>query len=136
MKTYDLVKRSLRLIQVINPTQSVSDADMQTGIEVLNGLVRRLEADGISLGWQDVTLPDDTLPLPDEALTPVAFLLAIELTPEYGVEPMAVVAGKAADALNTLLRDQMVATPIMPILDVPDPDWRGATRWRSTAWDY
>lgn len=136
MKTHDLVKRALRLIQVINPTQQVSAADMQTGIEVLNGMVTRLEADGISLGWQNVTAPDDELPLPEEALTPISFLLAIEISPEYGVEPMTVVAVKASDAMNTLLRDQMVATPIMPILDVPEPDWRGATRWRSTAWDF
>lgn len=136
MKTHDLVKRALRLIQVINATQTVSAADMQTGIEVLNGMVTRLEADGIALGWQNVTSPDNELPLPDEALTSIAFLLAMEISPEYGVEPMQVVAIKAADAMNTLLRDQMVATPIMPILDAPEPDWRGATRWRSTVWDF
>lgn len=131
--TAKLVSRSLRLIQVINATQPVKAVDMQTGIEALNAMMRRWEADGISLGWQPVDNPSDELPLPEEAEQAVAFNLAVTLAPEYGVEPSALVIAGAMGGMNDLLRDQAVATPIQPILDAPVPD-RWGNRWHSALW--
>lgn len=130
------VKGSLELIQVINPSQPVKAADMATGIAVLNQMMQRNEANGLALGWQPVSSPEDVMPIPDEAEMPLQYQLAVSLCPRYGVEPMAMVVGVGSSLMNDLLRDQMVATPIQPILDAPSADWRGATRFRSTAWDY
>lgn len=120
--TATLVARSLRLIQVIDAVQPVKPQDMTTGIQALNAMVRRWEANGLSLGWQPVASPSDPLPLPDEAEEAVAYNLAVRLAPEYGVEVSAVVAVGAGEFLADLRRDQAVATPIRPILAVPVPD--------------
>ncbi|HTH09268.1 MAG TPA: packaged DNA stabilization gp4 family protein, partial [Acidovorax sp.] len=104
-KYADAVKRSLRLIQVINPTQQVSASDMQTGIEVLNSMLTRWEADGVALGWAPSIVPDDELSVPDEAIEAVVYNLALRLCPEYGVEPMPVVVAGAQVGMAALERD-------------------------------
>lgn len=116
-----LVARSLRLIQVIDARQPVKPTDMQTAIEALNAGMRRIEANGIALGWQPVSNPSDELPLPDEAEQSIAFWLANLLAAEYGVTPLPAVIGGSAAFMDDLRRDQAVATPIRPILAVPVP---------------
>lgn len=119
-----VVARALRLIQVINPRQPVQASDMQTAIEALNTMMARWEANSLSLGWSSVENPSDELPVPVEAEKAVAYNLALDLCPEYGTQPPAAVIASATVAYSELLRDQMVATPIRPILDVPTPDRR------------
>lgn len=119
MKVEQLIARSLRLIQVVDARQPVTAADMATGILALNGMMRRIEADGTALGWHPVANPSDELPLPPEAEQAIAFNLAVLLAPEYGVDVSPVVASAAVQGMNDLLRDQAVATPIQPILAAP-----------------
>jgi hypothetical protein len=124
----DFIKDTLSTIQVINPVQAVSAADMQTGIRFLNRVMTRLEANGIAMGWQDVSSPDDVLPLPAEAELGVMYTLAVTIAPQYGVDVMPAVAGGSIEFMNALRRDQAVATPIQPILDCPAPDgWSNRT---------
>lgn len=117
-----LVGRALRLIQVIDATQPVKPQDMETAIEALNAMMVRLEADGLAQGWSNVSNPSDDVPIPDEAETSIAFLLAKWLAAEYGVQPSLLVMEGAAQGENALLRDQMVATPIRAIIAIPNPD--------------
>lgn len=119
-----IVSRALRLIQVIDPSQTVKDQDMETGIEALNAMMQRLEANLLSLGWSPVASPSDTVPLPVEAEQAIAYALAVILAPEYGVSPLPAVTQMANNGMNDLLRDQAVATPIQPILDAPIPGGR------------
>jgi hypothetical protein len=119
-----IVGRSLRLIQVIDPSQDVRPRDMGTAIDALNAMMQRWEADLLSLGWSPVSAPDDEMPIPVEAEQAVAYNLAMTLAPEYGVTPLPGVAQVAVASLNDLWRDQMVATPIQPILDAPIPGGR------------
>lgn len=123
-----VVGRALRLIQVIDARQPVKPADMATAIDALNGMVRRWEADGISLGWMPNDNPSEDLAVPEEAEQAVAANLAMILAPEYGVAPSAVLAQMAASGMNDIMRDQAVATPIRPILSAPAPaNWRSNT---------
>lgn len=132
-----LVARTLRLLQVIDPAQAVKPHDLDTALVALNAMMARWEADGLALGWSPVSNPSQDLPVPDEALEAVAYNLAVKLAPEYGTAVTPEVHSGALAGLNDLLRDQMVATPIRPILDVPTPAAvSGASRLRSTAWDY
>lgn len=119
-----IVSRALRLIQVIDPSQTVKDQDMETGIEALNAMMQRWEADLLSLGWSPVASPQDVMPIPVEAEQAVAYCLAVTLAAEYGVTPMSSVIQMALSGFNDLLRDQAVATPIQPILDAPIPGGR------------
>ena len=119
-----IVSRALRLIQVIDPSQTVKDQDMETAIEALNAMMQRWEADLLSLGWSPVASPGDEVPIPVEAEQAVAYCLAVTLAPEYGVTPLASVVQLANSGFADLLRDQAVATPIQPILDAPIPGGR------------
>lgn len=116
-----IVGRSLRLIQVIDARQPVKPTDMETGIFALNGMVRRWEADGISLGWIPVENPSDEVSVPEEAEQAVAANLAVLLAPEYGVAISPIVASMATQGMNDIMRDQAIATPIRPILSAPTP---------------
>ena len=122
----DFVKDALLLIQATDARQPVKAVDMASGIRALNRVVRRMEANTLALGWSDVANPSDTLPLPAEAELGVMYALAINLAPSYGTQPPAAVIGLAEEYLNDLRRDQAVATPIQPLLDVPRPESAGA----------
>lgn len=121
MKVEKVVKRALRLLQVQPARQPVKPENMADGIDALNAMARRWEADGIALGWQPVSSPSDDVPAPEEAEEALIYNLAIRLAPEFGVEPMPAVIGGAVTFLAALERDQAVATPIAPILAVPVP---------------
>lgn len=116
-----VVSRALRLIQVIDQHQDVGAREMETAIVALNAMLRRWEADGISLGWVPVNNPVDVLSLPEEAEEAVAYNLAVKLASEYGVAASATVMEEANDGHHKIARDQMVATPIRPILSAPTP---------------
>lgn len=117
-----IISRSLRLIGCLDPDEPLEGADAQSGIEAMNAMVRRWEANGQALGWSDVANPSETMPSAPEYDACIAFNLAIELSPEYDATPSAVVAGRAIELLDILRRDNEVATPIEPILDVPIPN--------------
>lgn len=130
----DFVKDALLLIQAVDARQPVSSVDMQGAIRALNRFCTRLEANGTSLGWQDVANPADTLPLLPEAELPVMYGLAIDLAPQYGVTPMPMVLARFTEYMNDLRRDQAVATPIQPILDVPWPERNRMSRADGWPW--
>jgi P22 tail accessory factor len=123
-----IVARALRLIQVIDPKQTVRDQDMETSIDALNAMMQRWEADLLSLGWSPVSSPQDEMPIPLEAEQAVAYCLAVIVAPEFGVTPLASVSAFANSGYADLLRDQAVATPVMPILDVPGTLYSGDGR--------
>lgn len=122
----DFVKDSLLLIQAVDARQPVPAVDMQSAIRALNRFCTRMEANGIAVGWQNVANPSDVLPLPPEAEPAVLYGLALDLSPQYGVTPLPGVAASYLEYMGVLRRDQMVTTPIQPILDVPRPDATGA----------
>lgn len=113
------IARSLRLIGVHDPGEPLEATDAQTGIEAMNAMCRRWEANGSPLGWSDVANPSDALPSPPEYDELIAFNLAVTVAPEYDASVPAAVATFAAKAMDDFLRDCAVATPIEPILDVP-----------------
>jgi hypothetical protein len=126
-KAIDLVARSLRILRVQDSNSVTDPTDYATAQIALNAMMRRMEADGVSLGWQDIVSSQDDLPLPPEAEEAVAYLLAVKLRPEYGstLDPDTVQYAK--DGLNQLRRDNEVATPLQPILDAPQSLPYGAT---------
>lgn len=129
-----VVGRALRLIQVVDARQPVRASDMETAIEALNAMIRRWEADGISLGWMPNDNPSDEVLVPDEAVQAVAANLAVVLAPEYGVSVSAVVAQMAAAGMNDLMRDQAIATPIRPILSVPESSNYRSNTLNGSSW--
>jgi len=113
-KVEAIVGRALRLIHVVDPRQPVQPIDMQTGITALNAMCRRWEANGMAIGWSDVSAPDQDMPVPGESEEAIAFNLAATLAPEYDQMPSPVVLTAAARGLSELRRDVAVANPLSP----------------------
>jgi hypothetical protein len=137
-KVADIVKAALQELTVVDEQETPTAEAMRTAIGWLNRMMPRWEANLLALGWSPVTGPDDDLPAPAEAEEAIVLNLALKLRRSYGV-PLGDVPDLPSDAraaYATLLRDQEVATPIQPILDAPEPDYYGADRFRSSAWDY
>lgn len=137
-KVGEIVQDALQYLGVLDAAAAPSAEDMQVSLRQLNMMMRRWEANGLSLGWNDVSNPDDDLPAPPEAEQAIGYNLAIMLNGRFKIplNELLDVVQNAQSGYADLLRDQAVATPIRPILDAPSGDWWGATRWRSTAWFY
>jgi len=109
----NIVARALRLLRVVDANEAPEAEDFETARIALNGMVRRWEANGMALGWQDVQNPADELSVPAEAEQAVAFNLALVLRAEYGVTLDADVVQMAKDGLAELRRDVLVANPLV-----------------------
>lgn len=114
-----IVARALRLLRVIDPTEAPEAEDFDTARTALNGMMRRWEANGLALGWQDVENPADELPAPPEAEQAIAFNLALVLRAEYGVSLDPDVVQMASDGLAELRRDVLVANPLVMRNNLP-----------------
>lgn len=111
-KVEETVAAALRILRVIDARQPVKPADMSTAIKALNRMMRRWEANTLSLGWSDVENPSDDMPVPDEALEPIEFNLAVRLRPEYGTTLDPDTLQMARQGKADLQRDQKRATPL------------------------
>lgn len=120
-----IVARSLRLIRVLDPDETPEPSAMEGAIQALNAFMRRLEANGVAMGWQDVSNPADPLPVPPEAEQMVAAGLGLLLAPEYGKTPDAIVVAMYKDGLSDLQRDVLTAAPLQLRNDLPWASARG-----------
>src|ERR1700741_674263 len=88
------------------------EAEMaESAMRVLNRMMRRWEADGTALGWNDVSTMSQTIPLPPEAEQAVVDNLAMLLRASYGVQLDPDVADRAKVGHEALMRDRLVAAP-------------------------
>lgn len=110
MKVLELMSRSLRMLLVLDPGQTVGGAEAATNLPALNHMMARWEEDGVSVGWVPVTNTASTVTAPDSALEGIAANLAVVLAPEYGVTPSEVVAGMADSGYRAIQRDSIKDT--------------------------
>ena len=113
MQAIKLIARSLRLLRVLDANEAPEAEDAQTALEALNQMMRRWEADGVSLGWNTIAAVTDELPIPEEAEEAVTFNLAVKLRPEYGVALDPDVFRTARTGLDVLYRDVITSSPIV-----------------------
>ena len=67
MKLGEIVRGALLMLRVIDASEAVPAEHMQDGIAVLNSMMARWEANGVSVGWTDSRKPEDVAPIPPEA---------------------------------------------------------------------
>lgn len=114
-----IISRALRLIRVLDPAEALEEYDFTTGRDSLNAMLTRWEANGITLGFQPITTPSDTLSVPLEAEEAVVYNLALKLRPEYSATLEPDVLKTANDGLAALMRDVYVSTPVGQITSAP-----------------
>ena len=82
-KARTVVQSALGLLRVVAEGETMSAEQATDGLRVMNEMLHGLKGEGINLGYADIELDDD-LPLPNEHIRPVRFLLAVDLAAEYG----------------------------------------------------
>lgn len=81
----DILRDALSHLRVADANEALDAGDARDAMRALNMMVRRWEADGLSLGWTDVTSVDETLPAPAETEEALGYNLALRLRARYGV---------------------------------------------------
>ncbi len=77
----EVVTRAHRRLGGLSPDETLTADQIATGGEILVGLVDELQAtQGLTLSW-------DADSVPDGLYLPMAYLLAVDLAPEYEVAP-------------------------------------------------
>lgn len=114
-----IVSRALRLVGVQDAAETPSAIDMQTGIEVLNALCTRIEADGLAIGWANVAAPSDDMPTRPEADEAIAYMLAVRLADEYRVALSDSVMVTAQAGLAKLHADSLMVNGARLDYDLP-----------------
>lgn len=124
MSAGDVVRDALKHLKVLAASETPAAADMADGLRALNLMVRAWEADGIALGWTDVTSPAAALPQPEyeEAL---GYLLAVRLRAKYGVQLDPDVIGMASAGLATISAGNAVNQYARLSYDLPGCGYRG-----------
>lgn len=78
-----IINDALQEIIVLAAEQPIQPTDFQTARRYLNRMMASLDAQGISLGYTNVTEPTDLVTVPDGALEGVVFNLAKRLLATY-----------------------------------------------------
>lgn len=115
----DITKRALRLLGVLDATESPLAEDSNAAIMAMNAMLQRWEAGGLALSWQPVANPSDELPTPLECDEAICYNLALRLAPEYQIAPDPSLTGNAEGTLHELKRVRMVAMPLVERNDAP-----------------
>lgn len=101
-KAIDIIRAALQHIRVVDAQGPVDNNDAVEALRALNAMMTAIEADGINLGWSNVSTIEDTLPLPPEAEEAIGYGLAARLRARYGVSPDADIVGLAAAGAGML----------------------------------
>lgn len=78
-----LIKRALQRILVQESEGALEPDEYQDALDSLNGLMAAWEADGIRLGYTEVTSLADTITVAPGAIRGIVANLAIEVAPDY-----------------------------------------------------
>lgn len=81
----DILRDALSHLRVADANEALDADHARDAMRALNMMVRRWEADGLSLGWTDVTSVDETLPAPAETEEALGYNLALRLRARFGV---------------------------------------------------
>ena len=102
MTLRELINRSLRLLSVIQAGETPAESETSDAIPAVNGMLEAWRTMGIDLEFLPFTTLDDVIPYPEDHLSAFAYNLAIELAPEYGVEPSTAVGARAGSYFRAL----------------------------------
>jgi hypothetical protein len=115
----NIIKRALGKLNAFDSGEALPSADSSDAIDNLNTMMTRWEADGLASGWVNVANPSDDMPTPPELDGAIVWNLAIELAPDYDMEPSQVVVNRAGIYMAALERDRYVEAPIYSENDAP-----------------
>lgn len=117
-----IITRAYRMIGVKSASTPLSATEIADGLEALNAMLVRWEADGLAMGFSSLSSAGSTIGIPAEAEEGVCANLAVTLAPEFGVTPAPKIVEMADSGLRALQRDVLKPEPVC--LDVPNDSAR------------
>lgn len=97
-----MAKASLQRILVQASEADLEPDEYQDFIFALNNFMLALDADGISLGFTEVSSLGDEVTIPTGALRGLIANMALEVAPDYGGEISPLLVAAAADGMSTM----------------------------------
>jgi hypothetical protein len=113
----DLIKASFYRTGIRDSNMEIEGDDLTRGLDILNMLMHRLEADGLQISWVDATSVDDVLYILDKHKRAMVYILGMDLLVEYQLSPTELFAMNASEGYATMLRDAYANAPIMNNVD-------------------
>lgn len=89
--------------------QSIPAVDFQTAVRYLNRYMAMQDADGVKLGYTEVTNPDDAITVPAGAISGVIYNTALQLANTYDISVSPDLAVNARLGLNVMIK---IGSPI------------------------
>lgn len=132
-KVAEIVVGALGLLRVVDANEAPEAEDSRTAIQSLNRMMARWEANGYSVGWSPVRMPDEEMPSPVEADEAIMYNLAIRLRPMYGATLEPDVFAEAKQLKSDILADVFAANPMSMEPGLP---YGGRYNIRSDGYDY
>lgn len=118
-----LITDTLRTINVIGSNSAPSAEQGISTLHMLNEYMADLEDSGIRLGWYPIADADisTTAPLADEDIRGVKLILAVEVAPYFGIQPIQQLLDNREDAYQKLAKRAVLYfesdTTFLPIAD-------------------
>jgi len=84
--------------------QSIPAVDFQVGVRYLNRWMSMQDADGVKLGYTEVTNPTDVITVPAGAINGIIYNVALQLATTYDVVVTPDLAVKAQTGLNIMIK--------------------------------
>lgn len=97
----DLIKRAMRSLGVLHHAESPTADEAADALNTLNDMLNSWRLEGIDLEHIEGELTDE-VPYSNESIPAIRYNLAMELAPEFGVEPSMVIVARATNAYRAL----------------------------------
>ena len=105
-----LIFDSLQSILQQASEEPTLNVDFQTAVRYMNRMMTGFAANGIALGYTNVSAPNDVITIPDGAMEGVIFNLAIRLSSTYDITPsqdLRISASEGKSAMRKLSRNKV-----------------------------
>ena len=104
MTPNDAIKSALSLIGVLAEGETPNAEQASDGLDALNDMISSWEMVGLSIGHTTVAI-NDTMSIPAQYNKAIKYNLALELAPNYEIEPPMIVALHARQGYAALYAD-------------------------------
>lgn len=111
----EVIRQALQYILVQESEAELEADEYQDALFVLDNMMTSWDAEGIALGYTELTALDGELTVPNGALKGVVANLAVEMAPQFDADVTPVLAAAASEGLRICrLIGQSVPTSVMP----------------------
>ena len=101
MTPNDVIKSALSLLGVLAESETPTAEQASDGLDALNDMLASWETQGLDLGHYEVDLNDE-MTISPQARKGVKYNLALEIAPNYEIEPKMIVSLHARQAYASL----------------------------------